>query len=99
MFPLVRTLIQVATPDHLVGRVMGTTNVSSQIGELFPLAIVPALAATFGIQPVLIGSGVCLIAAALLTYPHGARIDKLRSDQPAETERLAVGDEPVSPNP
>ncbi len=99
MFPLVRTLIQVATPDHLVGRVMGTTNVSSQIGELFPLAVVPALAATFGIQPVLIGSGVCLIAVALLTYPQGARIDKLRSDQPAGTVPLAVSDEPVSPNP
>ncbi|MBA2367061.1 MAG: MFS transporter [Actinomycetota bacterium] len=99
MFPLVRTLIQFATPDHLVGRVMGTTNVSSQIGELFPLAFVPALAAAFGIQPVLIGSGVCLIVAALLTYSQGARIDKLRTSDPAQIEPLAVADEPVSPNP
>ncbi len=36
------------------------------------MAVVPALAAGFGIQPVLIGSGVCLIAVALLTYPQGA---------------------------
>ena len=99
MFPLVRTLIQFATPDHLVGRVMGTTNVSSQVGELLPLAFVPALAATFGIQPVLIGSGVCLIAAALLTYSHGIRIDRLRTVYPARTESLGVADEPVSPNP
>jgi len=99
MFPLVRTLIQLATPDHLVGRVMGTTNVSSQVGELFPLAFVPALAAAFGIQPVLIGSGVCLIVAALLTYSQGTRIDKLRTSDPAQTEPLAVANEPVSPNP
>jgi len=99
MFPLVRTLIQLATPDHLVGRVMGTTNVSSQIGELLPLAFVPVLAAVFGIQPVLIGSGVCLIVAALLTYSHGARIDKIRTSDPARTGPLAVADEPVSPNP
>lgn len=99
MFPLVRTLIQLATPDHLVGRVMGTTNVSSQVGELFPLAFVPALAAAFGIQPVLIGSGACLIMAALLTYSHGTRIDKLRTGDRVRTELLAVADEPVSPNP
>ena len=78
---------------------MGTTNVSSQVGELFPLAFVPALAAAFGIQPVLIGSGVCLIVAALLTYSQGTRIDKLRTSDPAQTEPLAVANEPVSPNP
>ena len=78
---------------------MGTTNVSSQVGELFPLAFVPALAAAFGIQPVLIGSGACLIMAALLTYSHGTRIDKLRTGDRVRTELLAVADEPVSPNP
>jgi MFS transporter, DHA3 family, macrolide efflux protein len=99
MFPLIRTLIQLATPSQLVGRVMGTTNVSSQFGELFPLAFVPALAAAFGIQPVLVGSGVALIVAALITVPEARRVDKLLPEEPVETERFAAADERISPNP
>jgi MFS transporter, DHA3 family, macrolide efflux protein len=99
MFPLVRTLIQLVTPDHLIGRVMGTTNVSSQVGELLPLTFVPALAASFGIQPVLVGSGVCLIAAALLAYREGVRVDRIRAREPVRPASLGVADEPISPNP
>jgi DHA3 family macrolide efflux protein-like MFS transporter len=46
MFPMVRTLIQGDTPDHLTGRVMGTTNISNHIGELTPLTFAPMLAST-----------------------------------------------------
>jgi predicted MFS family arabinose efflux permease len=99
MFPLVRTLIQLATPEHLVGRVMGTTNVSSQFGELFPLAFVPGLAAAFGIQPVLVGSGVALLVAALLALPEGRRVDELRPVEPVTTEPFTTADERISPNP
>jgi DHA3 family macrolide efflux protein-like MFS transporter len=99
MFPMVRTLIQLDTPDHLIGRVMGTTNVSSQVGELLPLTFVPALAASFGIQPVLVGSGVCLIIAALLAYREGVRIDRLRARKPAEPAFRGIADEPITPNP
>lgn len=99
MFPMVRTLIQLATPDQLVGRVMGTTNVSSQVGELLPLTFVPALAATLGIQPVLVGSGVCLIIFGLLVYRVGARIDRLRAREAIAVEPLGVGERPITPNP
>jgi DHA3 family macrolide efflux protein-like MFS transporter len=99
MFPMVRTLIQLDTPDHLVGRIMGTTNVSSQIGELLPLTFVPPLAASFGIQPVLVGSGVVLVAAALLTYRVGIRIDRLGARAPAQSAPFGIVDEPVTPNP
>jgi predicted MFS family arabinose efflux permease len=99
MFPLVRTLIQLATPEHLMGRVMGTTNVSSQFGELFPLAFVPALAAAFGIQPVLVGSGVALLIAALLALPEARRVDELNPVEPVTTEPFTTADERISPNP
>jgi MFS transporter, DHA3 family, macrolide efflux protein len=99
MFPMVRTLIQLATPDHLIGRVMGTTNVSSQVGELLPLTFVPALAGSFGIQPVLVGSGVCLIVVALLGFREGGRIDRLGAQEPAQPAFLEVADEPITPNP
>jgi predicted MFS family arabinose efflux permease len=99
MFPLVRTLIQLATPDQLVGRVMGTTNVSSQVGELLPLTFVPALAAVVGIQPVLVGSGICLVILALLTYNEGARIDRLLAGETQGATPFEVADQPVTPNP
>ena len=98
MFPLMRTLIQLATPDHLVGRVMGTTNVSSHIGELLPLTFVPVLAAVVGIQPVLVGSGIVLILVALLTYREGARIDRIHPGEALDPVPLDIADEPVTPN-
>jgi MFS transporter, DHA3 family, macrolide efflux protein len=99
MFPMVRTLIQLGTPDHLIGRVMGTTNVSSQVGELLPLTFVPALAEAFGIQPVLVGSGVFLTVIALLGYREGGRIDRLEEQEPVKPTILEVADEPITPNP
>ena len=99
MFPMVRTLIQLATPDGLVGRVMGTTNVSSHVGELVPLTFVPALASSFGIQPVLVGSGVGLVVAALVAYPEAARVDSVRRRATREPAGLEAADEPITPNP
>jgi DHA3 family macrolide efflux protein-like MFS transporter len=98
MFPLVRTLIQLATPDQLIGRVMGTTNVSSQVGELVPLTFVPALTTSFGIQPVLVGSGVCLLLAALLGYPEAIRVDRIAPRRRVEPPILEAMDQPVTPN-
>jgi DHA3 family macrolide efflux protein-like MFS transporter len=97
MFPLVRTLIQLGTPDHLIGRVMGTTNVSSQVGELVPLTFVPALASSFGIQPVLVGSGVCLILAAAAGFPEAIRVDRLQTRGRTEPPAFEAADEPISP--
>jgi DHA3 family macrolide efflux protein-like MFS transporter len=100
MFPMVRTLIQLSTPQGLTGRVMGTTNVSSQVGELVPLTFVPALAATFGIQPVLVGSGVALVAAAAVGYAEAVQVDRLARTEPgAEPARFETVDEPITPNP
>jgi hypothetical protein len=78
---------------------MGTTNVSSQLGELLPLTFVPALAASFGIQPVLVGSGVGLTMVALLAYREGVRVDRLRAREAAEPALPQIVDEPVTPNP
>ena len=56
--PLVRTLTHRDTPEELVGRVIGTSEVHRRIGELVPLAVAPALALRFGVQATLIGGGV-----------------------------------------
>ena len=95
MFPMVRSLIQSDTPDHLTGRVMGTTNISNHIGELTPLTFAPLLAATFGIQAVLVGCGVCLIILALAAFPEGVAVDRLRRRPPSVPPLLETMEESV----
>lgn len=99
LFPLMRTLIQLDAPEHLTGRVIGTTNVTNQVGELLPLTFVPSLAVAFGLQPVLVGSGVFMIAVASLSYREGAHVDRVRKRAPVEPEALVPADEPITPNP
>ena len=99
MFPMVRTLIQTDTPDHLTGRVMGTTSISNHVGELTPLTFAPLLATTFGIQPVLVGCGVTLIILAVAAFPEGLAVDRLRRGDPATTHPLEPIEEPVATIP
>ncbi len=99
LFPLMRTLIQLDAPAHLAGRVMGTTNVSNHVGELLPLTFVPSLAAAFGVQPVLVGSGACMIEIASLAYIEGAQVDRVRKGARIEPEVVVPADEPITPNP
>lgn len=98
MLPVIRTLLQRDTPEHLIGRVMGVGHVHNQVGELLPLTFVPALAAAFGLQRVLVGSGVVLMAIAVACWHEALHIDRTRARGPAELERLEAIDEPVSPN-
>jgi MFS transporter, DHA3 family, macrolide efflux protein len=98
-FPLLRTLLQLDTPDGLVGRIMGVNQAHNQVGELLPLTFAPALAASFGVQPVLVASGMCLMALAVLGLPEAVAVDRRRAPTPvvpAVEERI---EEPVSPNP
>jgi len=97
---LFRTLTQAASPDELVGRVAGTAQMHRQAGELLPLALAPALAAAFGVQVTLIAGGLMLTVVALLTLGEAAAVDALPPLRPTRaTERLYVGEEPISPNP
>lgn len=97
---LLRTLIQSASPDALVGRIAGTAQMHRQAGELLPLAVAPALAAAFGVQAVLIGGGLVLFVAALLALPEAVAVDRLpRLRITRASAVMATGDEPVSPNP
>lgn len=96
---LLRTLIQASSPDELVGRIAGVSHMHRHAGELLPLSVAPALAATFGVQAVLIGGGLVLTVAGLLSLPEAAAADKiapLRSLR--STPVLSAEDEPVSPN-
>jgi DHA3 family macrolide efflux protein-like MFS transporter len=92
-FPALRTLIQLHTPDALLGRTTGILQVHQQFGELFPLVWVPALAAAWGVQLVLVGSGVVLALVCTLLLPLAAALDRRRSVQ-ATVDRKAE-DEPV----
>jgi MFS family permease len=97
---LLRTLIHAASPDEFVGRIAGTSSVHRQAGELLPLAIAPALAASFGVQPVLIGGGLLLFVIAALSFGEARAVDRLPHIRDIHVVRgLTAIDEPLSPNP
>jgi len=74
--PLLRTLVHVDSPHEYVGRIMSTAQYHRSLGELVPLAFAPALAAVFGVQPVLIGGGVIVTVVALASLPAARAIDR-----------------------
>jgi len=97
---LLRTRVQASSPDDLVGRIAGTSQMHRQAGELLPLALAPTLAVAFGVQPVLIGGGLVLAVVALLTLGEARAVDLLPAVSMARvSSRLSADDEPVSPNP
>jgi MFS transporter, DHA3 family, macrolide efflux protein len=98
MLPVVRTLLQRDTPDHLIGRVMGVSHVHNQVGELLPLTFVPALAGALGLQRVLVTSGVALIAIATAAWPQAIAVDRARGTSEPADEVVESMDEPISPN-
>jgi DHA3 family macrolide efflux protein-like MFS transporter len=99
MMPVIRTLLQRDTPDHVIGRVMGVSHVHNQVGELLPLTFVPALAVSLGLQTVLVGSGLVLIGIAVATLPEALRVDRAMAPFERGAEPIEATDEPVSPNP
>ena len=70
-----RTLIQRHSPEPLIGRIAGTVLAHNQMSSLLPLAFVPVLAATLGVQRVLVMSGLLLITIAALAWPVAASLD------------------------
>ncbi len=78
LVPLHRTLIQINTPDDLVGRIMGVNQMHSEVGHLVPLAIAPALAARYGVQATMLASGLVAAAAALAGWRGATRLDRTR---------------------
>lgn len=75
LLPLIRTLLQLHAEPGYVGRVMGALGIQHQIGEMLPLAILPALAAAFGVQAVLAGTGVVLVVLAASAAGRARRLD------------------------
>ncbi|MEE8405615.1 MAG: MFS transporter [Acidimicrobiia bacterium] len=96
MAPLLRTMIQLNSPDEMVGRIMGVTHIHSEIGHLIPLAIAPWLAGIFGVQPTLIGAGVLVAVVASLFWPRAAQLDRTRRTEVPPTGLPDPADEPRS---
>ncbi|MBN2247778.1 MAG: MFS transporter [Coriobacteriia bacterium] len=77
--PLLRTLVHLDSPHEYVGRVVGTLQWHRTAGELLPLAFVPMLAVTLGIQQTLIAGGVLVALAALGSMRTARSIDRHRA--------------------
>jgi MFS family permease len=96
MAPLLRTLIQLNTPEDLMGRITGVTQVHSEVGHLLPLAIAPLLAGIFGVQETLIYAGLALGVFAMLFVPMANRLDRTRTVEVPPTGFPDPSDEPRS---
>ena len=96
MAPLLRTLIQLNTPEALMGRITGVTQVHSEVGHLLPLAIAPFFAGVFGVQRTLIYAGLALALFAMLFLPMATRLDRTRTVDVPPTGLPDPSDEPRS---
>jgi MFS family permease len=96
MAPLLRTLIQLNTPDELMGRITGVTQVHSEVGHLLPLAIAPFLAGVLGVQRTLIFAGLALALFAILFLPTAVKLDRTRTVAVPPTRLPDPSDEPRS---
>lgn len=76
LFPTLRTLVQSHTREGMYGRVTGAVQVHSQTAELLPLTFVPFLAAAFGVQIVLVGSGVVAMVVAAMLVAEAGSLDR-----------------------
>jgi predicted MFS family arabinose efflux permease len=74
-WPMLRTLVQTATPERLVGRVMGSSVTLNRAAQVTPLIFVGAVAAIVGVQRVLVGAGAILILIAIAGYAEAVRVD------------------------
>jgi predicted MFS family arabinose efflux permease len=95
LFPALRTLVQMHTADGMYGRVTGAVQVHNQTGELLPLTFVPALAAAFGVQQVLVGSGIVALCFSALLLGAARSLDRSaespREEAPTRREEVTVG--------
>jgi MFS transporter, DHA3 family, macrolide efflux protein len=97
MAPLARTMIHINSPEGQVGRVMGVSQVHSEIAKLGPLILAPPLAAAIGVQQALILSGIFIAMLALLMSPTARRLDR-ELPLVRTIEGPKTSDEPISPN-
>jgi MFS transporter, DHA3 family, macrolide efflux protein len=99
MAPLARTMVHVNSPEGQVGRVMGVSQVHSEVAKLGPLILAPPLAAAVGVQQALIWSGVSIGLLALIMTPAARRLDQDQSGPVPTIQPAKTSDEPISPNP
>ncbi len=97
--PTVRTMLHVNSPEPMIGRITGVSQVIGEVAKLGPLVVAPLLAARFGVQPPLAVSGSVLTLLAILAWRTGTHLDHTRTTPVPPIERGTVADEPITPVP
>ena len=91
LLPVNRTLVQMVTPDHLHGRAMGVWHTHNTLGEMVPLLVMPGIAAAFGVQQALVGTGAVVVLTGLVCLPVALRMERATPQRGASTaEALAA---------
>lgn len=79
MAPLHRTMVQINSPEHAVGRIMGVNHLHSEVGHLLPLAFAPVIAVVLGVQQTLLASGAIVAIVAAAFFAPARRLDRTRT--------------------
>lgn len=96
MAPLHRTMVQINSPERLVGRIMGVNHIHSEVGHLLPLAFAPAIASRLGVQQTLLVSGAIVAVVAIAFFASARRLDRTRVVQVPRPGLPDPADEPKS---
>lgn len=99
MAPLHRTMIQINTPEEMMGRITGANQILHEVGHLLPLVFAPALASALGVQPALMTAGVVMGLVTLAFYPTARRLDRTRGAEVPRPSALPEPNEPRSVGP
>ena len=96
MAPLHRTLVQINSPDQLVGRIMGVNHIHAEVGHLVPLAFAPLVAALLGVQQTLLAAGAIVAVVAIIFIGPARRLDRTRVVEVPQPGLPDPADEPKS---
>ncbi len=96
MAPLHRTLIQINSPDEMIGRIMGVNHIHAEGGHLIPLAVAPFVAVAIGVQPALLWSAAVCALVAIAFWPAATRLDRTREIEVPRPGLPDPADEPRS---
>lgn len=88
--PLTRTLAQRAAGPTHVGRVTGLIGTVTSGASLLPIVVAPVLAATLGIQRVLLAAGLVAAVLAPMAWRAAGRQDRLRATTVAPSPELLL---------
>lgn len=98
MAPILRSLVHLASPRGMVGRVSSVLELHHAGGELMPLVFVAALAAVFGVRETLLGFGGMLAIVGAASLMEAAAVDRMVDTSDTDVRATDAALDPYPPH-